>query len=156
MERLADQVYRVAAELQRQWQSATAQLVASQQRATESEARLAEALAARPRTRRLLRTLLIVYAGLAIVLLLSDRPWLPAEHIAVGGQSAITGYVLKADSDEVVILEDRTRQLLRIAAAKVRDRRYCLMGRGASWFESPMVSLLYDAPSYPRCSGLGA
>lgn len=112
--------------------------------------------AARPRTKQFVRAVAIAYvAALVTVMLLSDRPWLPAEHMTVHGEPAITGYVLKVNSDEAVILEDSSRQLVRVEAAKVRDRRYCLVNRNRQLLR-PVISLLYGAPSYPHCSRLDA
>lgn len=108
-------------------------------------------------TKDLLRGLVVIYATLTVYQLLTDAPWLPAEHITLDDQAAITGYVLKAESDEVVILDDGSRELVRIERADLQDRRYCVVHwPDRTWFGRPIISLFYETPSYPRCDQLAA
>jgi hypothetical protein len=120
----------------------------------------AEAVAAQRRLYRqvMKNTLLmefVINGTLALVILLTAPPWLPAERIFADGQPSIIGYVLHADQDELVVLTDGARKLVRIEGSKVQSRRFCRVRPGApSWLGRPVLSFLYQPPFYPECRRL--
>lgn len=76
----------------------------------------------------------------ALVILLADRPWFPSERILPYGRTPFTGYVLRADSDEVAVLADDSRRLVRVNAGDVQSRTFCRTGPNGR-------TAFYSAPS---------
>ena len=99
----------------------------------------------------------------ALVILLTDSPWLPTERLVVAGRAPFTAFVLRADPEELVVLDASSRRLERLDAAALVSRRFCRPG-GGSWLSGLSDSVafrrlltLYQAPpTYPRCSTLGS
>lgn len=117
--------------------------------------RLSRMKATRPRTKRVLTIGVILFSVEAAVLMLDSRPWLPAEHLALDGQSAVIGYVIKASPEETVVLEEKSRHLVRLDGEKVTARRYCEVGAPPNGFFQPVLALVFDPDLYPRCNSLG-
>lgn len=111
--------------------------------------------AARPRTKKALTIGAVFFGVQALVLMLDTRPWLAAERLHLDGQAPVTGYVIKADADELVVLDEESRQLVRLDGAKVTSRRYCEVGSPERGFFTPTLALLVDPEPYPRCDRLG-
>jgi hypothetical protein len=98
------------------------------------------------------KRLVPLYVALAAFLLFNDRPWLPAERVAAAGQPAVTGYVLGADGDQVVVLVDRPRRIVRLEG--VESRRFCWIEKAPSWASRPVGSIFSRPGSYPLCKTL--
>jgi hypothetical protein len=71
----------------------------------EADAKVVRVEAARPRTKKVLAVGAVVFGVQALALMLDTRPWLPAERLQLDGQAPVTGYVIKADSEEMVVLD---------------------------------------------------
>ena len=80
-----------------------------------------------------------------VFLVADDRPWLPAESIRVHG-TQFTGYALSESQDEVVILMDSNRAVVRLASRAVVRDGYC----SKQDFPSGSVPILRK-PGYPKC-----
>jgi hypothetical protein len=89
---------------------------------------------------------------LILSLAATDTVWLPPERIEVAGGRAEVGYVLKVDEDHLVLLEERSRTVERIALDSVEKRSYCRLGASKQWWERPLQALRDSAtPTYERC-----
>lgn len=113
------------------------------------------------RVRRLAVVGVVILVLGSLVILLNDRPWLPAERLIVTGQAPFTAYVLSADSEELVALDAGSRRLVRVAGAGLVSRRFCqvrsgfLSGLAGSIAFRPLLTVYKSPPSYPRCKDLG-
>lgn len=101
---------------------------------------------------------LIVMWGTAIVsfvvafAVIAD-PWIPRERVDVPGKSVV-GFVLAEDSDEVTILRDKPRDVLRIGP--VTKRTYCLshvvdLPKGVRRLLAEPLLVPNRGGSYPDC-----
>ena len=87
--------------------------------------------------RTALRVMAVCWAVAATLLLLIDTPWLPAERIVRFNQPAITGYVIHADHDQLLILTNNSRMLERIDASSVRSRLICRVEQTSHSWQRP-------------------
>jgi hypothetical protein len=99
-----------------------------------------------------------VMTGSAVVLLVSaivladPSPWIPPERFAVGSH-VVVGYTLK-EGDDLVVLDDETRSVLRLDRSKV-DREFCRTSDtdgytlGDIWFGKPSVLPLCSTGKKP-------
>jgi hypothetical protein len=116
----------------------------------------------RERTGRIdnLRGGALISGGLLVIVLFGSPPWLPTERID-GPTGPITGYVLADGNDELIVLQDSPRIVVRLPAAETK-RAYCT--RPAKDQDAPLTRfvnsgrpLLFvvsdspDAAAYPRC-----
>ncbi len=88
---------------------------------------------------------------IGFVFLLGTDPWLPRENLTVDGDATV-GYVLSADSDEVVYLEFSNKRVLRVPANDVTSREICEWRRGdGSVWDRSLADLLSESESYSAC-----
>lgn len=113
-----------------------------------SEARRDKSRRTRSRAPKILLAIVVYNVGFALWSLLDDRPWLPAERLVPASGAEITGYVLQADADGMVVLKDDQRRVVRIAGTI--SRSLCRSGREFT-FGRPLIALRYKATSYPNC-----
>ena len=78
--------------------------------------------------------------------LIAAPPWMPAERVQVGGdegKDAIVGYVLENANDEIVVLKDSPREVVRLKNPDGFDRTYCET-HDESWLQGgqPLITLL--------------
>lgn len=108
----------------------------------------------------------IVVLLAAVVFAVSPVPWLPAETFTVDGtdDEQLVGYVLGEDGEDLLILRDRDRRVLRVPLSEIEDRRFCLAAKESPssylWKESrrllvPAFALTATdgAPGYAACGG---
>lgn len=93
---------------------------------------------------------------LALIILLGAYPWIPLERISISAEPQThVGYVLRADSEVIVILEEKRR---RIEYLDRKDRTVIrtLCNRHdmieATLIDEPILSYVFtSSPQYPRC-----
>lgn len=81
------------------------------------------ALATIPEVLRAVAVLAII--GLPLFGLISRTPWLPSERVETKASEVFTGFVLKSDDNETVVLRDADRTVLRIASTDLVKRSLC-------------------------------
>ena len=123
-------------------------LAESERAIADSEARHEKSRQSRSRVPKILLAFVFYNVGFALWSLLDDRPWLPAERLVPTSGTEITGYVLQADADGMVVLEDDQRRVVRIAGTVTRS--LCRTG-GEFTFGRPLIALRYKETSYPEC-----
>jgi hypothetical protein len=109
------------------------------------------------RTARALGTLLldvciaVLLVGLAFVFVLNDTPWMPAERIDQGKTDTV-GYVIQENDQELVVLVEQTRQVIRIDRHDIDDRVFCQVKKPSS-SDRPLLAMLghRDQTTYPLC-----
>lgn len=104
----------------------------------------------------------LVMAGVSIVLGLGSvqlvvayfgQPWVPSETIDVRDKKDFKGYVLSESADEVVVLRDDSRRIVRIKKSELTKRSLC-RGDLASGDGTSLAALLVresKGDDYPEC-----
>jgi hypothetical protein len=87
----------------------------------------------------LLAALMFAFPASALIALLDDEPWLPAERITATGSVDVVGYVIEEQDDELLVMRESDRLIQRVPA-KAR-RTFCTLD------ESPTRS----QPTYESC-----
>ncbi|RYG08355.1 MAG: hypothetical protein EON92_16750, partial [Burkholderiales bacterium] len=78
-----------------------------------------------------IQTLVVLAVIIATVTIIDSDPWLPRERIDRTDAPSITGYVLNADGDELVVVRAQSKQVMRIARS---NRTASALSRvAASW-----------------------
>jgi len=94
--------------------------------------------------------------AIALVILLGAYPWIPLERISVSTQAkAHVGYVLRADSETIVVLDDKRRRIeylerKGLTVSRELCNRHSVLE--AKLIDEPILSyILSSSPQYPRC-----
>lgn len=99
---------------------------------------------------------LSVSLGVGFVLLTATyfgQPWVPSETIEVRNKDGFRGYVLTESKDEVVVLRDDSRRIVRIKKSELVKRSLC-RGDVSSGDGVSLAALLVREPGgddYPSC-----
>jgi hypothetical protein len=80
-----------------------------------------------------------------------QRVWLPAEVILTRDGSRHVGYVLSADQEWTIILEDHPRTVLRVHSNEVESRRICRTDRGPD--KLPLIPNIKKPTDIELCPG---
>jgi hypothetical protein len=108
--------------------------------------------------RRAYQTYVVIATALtvAVVLVLNELMWLPAESIEIDGLT-ISGYVISVADSETVILRDHDRKIL-VLQGRPTNRELCLSRSlifiGPRWAHRSLVPILMgnkEPPDYRRC-----
>jgi hypothetical protein len=102
----------------------------------------------------------LICGGLLILILFGSPPWLPTERID-SPSGSITGYVLDSGNDELTVLQDSPRTVIRMPASETK-RSYCtkpIKDENAPLTRflnsgKPLLFVISDSPDaadYPRC-----
>lgn len=84
------------------------------------------------------------------VLLIDDSMWLPYERYD-RGDNILVGYTVAENDDELIVLRDRDRIILRVPQSEVLKRDYCVPDY-ESWAGMSISELAKSKrPKYPRC-----
>lgn len=94
--------------------------------------------------------------GIALIILLGAYPWIPLERINVSNETQPhVGYVLRADSDAIVLLDDKRRRIDYLDRKdRTITRRLCNRHGmlEAALIDQPVLSLVFtSSPQYERC-----
>lgn len=81
----------------------------------------------------------------------ANSAWVPAELLDVSGGEPVVGFVIDANSDELVVLQASDRAIVHLARGDIGSRSVCRLegqpsGRTLFDLVSPQAG-----PSYPRC-----
>jgi hypothetical protein len=91
----------------------------------------------------------IMIASFGVSTLASREMWLPLESISLKSGSSISGYVLRSDGDDVIILTEETRLALILKKSEMESRKFCLDRAACSPEESPKPTTSPLSPSSP-------
>jgi hypothetical protein len=80
--------------------------------------------------------------------LLSDASWLPAEEFEVKGGGVSVGYVLDETDEELLMLREHDREVVRLQRKNVHSRKTCELDDASR----PLAFSFNPGPSYPRCN----
>ncbi len=79
----------------------------------------------------------------------------------MNGQRPFTGYVLRESPDELIVLMEDSRRLVRVYGEALIGRKFCRQGAAgwAAWAANsvdlrPLITGYRAPPSYPRCSDI--
>lgn len=97
-----------------------------------------------------IQTLVVISVIIATVTIIDSDPWLPRERIDRTDAPSITGYVLNADSEELVVVRAESKQVMRIDRSSVTRRSLCNWVGPNGFLRKPVISL-HPRPSYPDC-----
>lgn len=76
----------------------------------------------------------------ALMLLLDDRAWLPAEVMTTTSGSEIVGYAVSEGGDWMVVLDDRDRVIRYLESKSIRTRRVCRPRNPDPYFSQPSIA----------------
>ena len=96
---------------------------------------------------------LVVLLPAIAFLLIDDSMWLPYEHFdrREGAGADIVGYTVAETEDELIVLRDRDRIILRVPQSEVASRQYCVPDY-ESWPGMSISELAKSKrPKYERC-----
>lgn len=93
--------------------------------------------------RNIIRSVGVVSIGIFVGASIDDGVWLPAEQIEVDGQ-VVVAYVLADNGSELVLLNERTREVTRPELDTVGRRQLCVLN------DEPNP-LLYESVTHPQC-----
>jgi hypothetical protein len=107
-----------------------------------------------PWVRRHIAMWFITVGGLALA---SAPPWLPAERVTIGKggeQISVVGYVLQESDDELVVLLDSPREVMRYSSDQGFRRSFCEIPYGLIAGGRPLITYLIPStpPKYPTCA----
>lgn len=94
---------------------------------------------------------LFLATGFAVILALSDVPWIVPEAVTIDGSESRTAFVLSESDGRLALLWDESREVERVSADRV-DRTLCEDGRLARFqtlFE--LVGVHSSSSDYPAC-----
>jgi hypothetical protein len=98
----------------------------------------------------------VIGIAIALIILLGAYPWIPLERISVATQTKThVGYVLRADGEMIVVLDDKRRRIdyletKGLTASRELCNRHSVLK--AKIIDEPILSyILSSSPQYPRC-----
>jgi hypothetical protein len=111
------------------------------------------------RRRKLVRLAMLPIATAAVGLLvqaLRDEPWIPAERLELssGDDHPLIAYVVRTESESLLVLRDDPRQLVWLDERDVLERSFCDASPSSEiplLLKSPL-NLLFERPDYPPCT----
>jgi hypothetical protein len=92
----------------------------------------------------------IVLPAIAMTAILSDRPWLPAEHITAASGEEMVGYVLSESPVWTTVLGDQNRKVTRLRNSDVQERVVCVTDEDRTHSLLEIV-LSRERPQHPSC-----
>ena len=102
------------------------------------------------------RNILVLWAMVVgVQVLVTAPPWMPAERVEVDGETEtrpIVGYILEDTDEEIVVLRDSPREVVRLSSAQGFTRTYCET-HAEFWHMAgrPLIAFLSPEPQYPAC-----
>lgn len=105
----------------------------------------------RPTKSRAVSILICFSVGIAwLILVFNDQMWLPAEQISLSSGEIVVGYVLNPDGNDLVLLRDQPRDLVRLNGTAIAARGFC---RIDDRDPRSLVNLLLrqERPKAPEC-----
>ncbi len=98
----------------------------------------------------------VLGVAIALTILLGAYPWMPLERLRVETQARVhVGYVLRADSETIVVLDDKRRRIDYLDRKGLAVSRELCSRHGpieAALIDEPILSyVLTTLPQYPKC-----
>lgn len=96
-----------------------------------------------------------VLVVLNLLFAIEDEMWLPSERVEVAGATYV-GYVLATSDDDLVLLMDDPRTIMRLGVRAGLTRTLCELeddNRSSKWWASPLELLYPTRGLYPACTG---
>lgn len=87
---------------------------------------------------------------------LGSTPWVPSEALELRGAAPRTGYVLGRDGNDLIVLTDEPRSVMRVPVSNIESRTICSYETARPWLgfstNDPIIpALVVPTDAYPPC-----